>query len=188
MKIYFDLDDVGNELCRYLFETYNKEHKDNFHWLNSETFMLAENKNLKATNEYFTEVLHREGTFLNLDPAPGYVELMKKLIDEGYDVRILTHPQWSSEYCLNEKIQWIKKHLPFFTLDHIIMTRLKGEVAGPNKILLDDNPNHLKNWEENGGKGVSYAKIAYSKNWEGYKIKEFEEFYHLIKKLERNGE
>ena len=98
IKIYFDLDDVGNELCRYLFETYNKEHSDDFHWLNSDTFMLAENEGLKADNDYFKEVLHRKGTFLNLSAAPSYVAVMKKLIHEGYDVRILTHPQDQTKF------------------------------------------------------------------------------------------
>lgn len=184
LKIYFDLDDVGNELCRYLFETYNKEHNDNFDWLNSKTFMLSENEGLKVDNEYFKEVLHRKGTFFNLSPAPQYVEIIKKLIKEGYAVRILTHPQWTSSYCLEEKIEWIKKHLPFFNLDNLIMTRLKGEVAGPKKILLDDNPEHLKKWEENGGIGVAYAKIKYSKSWSGYKVEDFQEFYEIVKKME----
>jgi 5'(3')-deoxyribonucleotidase len=183
VKIYFDLDDVGNELCRFLFETYNQEHGDSFEWVNSQYFMVAENEGLKVDNDYFVEVLHRQGTFLKLEPAPGYVEVMKKLIKDGHEVRILTHPQWTSSYCLNEKIDWIKKHLPFFDLNHVIMTRLKGEVAKENRVLLDDNPEHLKKWEAEGGIGVSYAKIKYSENWQGYKVKDFNEFYELINKL-----
>lgn len=184
ITLYIDLDDVGNELCRYLFETYNREHNDSFLWTESETFVLAENKGLKVNNDYFVDVRHRKETFGALAPANGYVHMMKRFIEEGYDVRILTHPQWTSPYCMTEKMQWIQKHLPFFSLDDLIMTKLKGEVAGPGRILLDDNPAHLQAWEDHGGIGVAYTKIAYSKKWTGFRVETFEEFYELVKDIE----
>lgn len=184
ITLYIDLDDVGNELCRYLFETYNREYDDSFLWTESETFMLAENKELKVNNDYFVDVLHREGTFGSLSPAEGYVQMMKRFVDEGYDIRILTRPQWTSPYCVMEKMQWIQKHLPFFSLDNLMMTKLKGEVAGPGRILLDDNPSHLHAWEEHRGIGGAYTKIAYSKKWTGLSVETFEEFYQLVKDIE----
>lgn len=183
-KIYFDKDDVGNKLCQFLFQEYNKDYNDNFHWEDSETFMLAENENIKATDDYFKEILHRKGTFFDLEPSPGFVKCVKDLIEEGYEVRILTHPQWTSDHCLVEKINWVKKHLPFFDLNNLMMTKLKGEVAKENRILLDDNPENLKSWEKEGGIGVCFGTIKYSQKWEGYKVSNFEEFKDLIKKLE----
>lgn len=184
LKIYFDKDDVGNKLAKHIIEIYNREMNDDFDWKESEEFMIAKNIGLKADNDYFNEILHREGTFLNAEPHLGYAEVIERLILEGYEVRILTHPQWNSKYCLNEKIEWIKKYLPFFDLNNLIMTRLKGEVASENKILIDDNPKNLKDWEENGGIGICFSKMKYSEEWEGHKVKNFEEVYDLIHLLE----
>lgn len=184
--IFLDIDDVGNDLCEFLFDTHNRENNESFDWRKSKTFMLAENEGIKVGDEYFKEVLHREGTFLNLKPKKGYVEVIRKLIDEGFDVRLLTHPQWTSPYCLKEKMQWVQKHLPFFHLDdHLIMTRIKHEVAGEGKILLDDNPEHLRKWEEKGGIGIAFAEIEYSKAWDGKKVENFDQFYELVHKLAR---
>jgi len=187
MKIYFDMDDVGNELNRYMYDIYNGDHNDSRSCLDSECFYIEQNPGIKATAEYFIELLHNEGVFLNLEPIPGYINVIRKLIDENYDVRILTHPQWISKYCMNEKVEWIRRYLPFFNVENIIFTRLKEELAGKNRILIDDNPAHLKKWEENGGISVAYGKNKYTKEWTGYRVENFEEFYNLIKQLEKEN-
>ncbi|MDD4035872.1 MAG: hypothetical protein PHS45_00920 [Bacilli bacterium] len=186
MKIYFDLDDVGNNLCETVFKYYNRDFNDDFNWLDSEFFMWADNKEIKTNNDYFNTLLHSEGVFFNVDVTPGYVEIIKRLIDEKYDVRILTHPQWQSKYCMNEKVEWIMKYLPFFDLENIIMTKLKQEVSGKGRILIDDNPGHLEKWEENGGIGIAFVRSKYSEKWSGYKASNLEEIYDLIKKIEND--
>ncbi len=186
MKIYFDMDDVGNELNKYLYEVYNKDFNDNRCGRDSDCFYIEHNPGIKASAEYFIEILATEGVFINLKPNQGYIDIIEKLIDENYDVRILTYPQWKSKYCMNEKVEWIRRHLPFVNLDNLIFTRLKEEVAAENRILIDDNPSHLKKWEENGGIGVAYGKNKYTDNWNGYRVNNFEEFYQLIKQLEKD--
>jgi 5'(3')-deoxyribonucleotidase len=183
MTIFFDMDDVGNELNRFLCERYNEDFNDNFDWRKSRDFFISKNPEIKADADYFSKLLHEEGAFFNLKPSPGYPEIMKKLIDEGYKVRILTYPQWDSPYCLNEKVKWIQTYLPFFDLNHIFMAKNKGEVSKPGRILLDDSPHNLKAWEKEGGIGVAYAKINYAKKWDGLKVENFDEFYKLVHEL-----
>lgn len=185
MKIYFDLDDVGNEFWKKLFAIYNEENNDNCNYLECEIHLIEEVNGIKADKKYFRKLLARKGLFMDLEPIPGYVELIKRLIAEGYEVRILTFPQWHSKHCMNEKVAWIKKHLPFFDLNNIIFTKLKGDVSGPNKILIDDNPFNLQDWEDNGGIGIGFGKIKYTQKWPGYKVDNFDELYALIKQIER---
>jgi 5'(3')-deoxyribonucleotidase len=184
MKIYFDMDDVGNELNRYLLGIYNNEYGGNFNFRDSESPLVNENYDIKVDDSYFKNIIYQEGCFLNLEPLEGYINLIKHLMDENYDVRILTYPQWTSPYCMNEKIEWIRRHLPFFNLDNIIFTRLKEELASENRILIDDNPNYLKKWEEHGGIGIAFGTSKYTKKWNGYRANDFDEIYNIIKKIE----
>lgn len=187
MKIYFDLDDVGNNLCEVVLKRYNKDFNDNYNWHDLENNTWADNEGVKADNDYFVNLLCSKGIFLNVDARPGYIEIIKRLIDEKYDVRILTQPEWKSKYCMSDKVLWIKKYLPFFDLGNIIMTKLKQEVSGKGKILIDDNPEHLLKWEENGGIGIAFVRSEYSKNWSGYQATNFDEVYDLIKKIEKDN-
>lgn len=184
MKIYFDMDDVGNELNKQLCEIYNKEYNDDFNFYDSEFSNVGDNERVKVNDDYFVNIIYQQGFFLNLEPLPGYIDLIKRLINENYEVRILTQPQWTSPYCMNEKIEWIRRYLPFFDLDNIIFTRLKGEVGGKGRILIDDNPRNLKTWEENGGIGIAYGISKYSQKWDGYKSNDFDEIYNIIKNVE----
>jgi 5'(3')-deoxyribonucleotidase len=187
MKIYFDLDDVGNNLGETMLKRYNKDFNDNYNWRDLENNTWADNEGVKVDDDYFVNLLCSKGAFLNVDARPGYIEIIKRLIDEKYDVRILTQPEWKSKYCMSDKVEWIKKHLPFFDLGNIIMTKLKGEVSGKGKILIDDNPEQLKQWEENGGIGIAFVNSRYSERWSGYKAYTFEEVYNLIKEIEKNN-
>ncbi len=187
MKIYFDMDDVGCDFRACLFDIYSQEYGEDCGYDGCDNYYIEYSTGIKADAEYFKEVLYREGLFLNLKPIPGYIEIIKKLIDEGYEVRILSHPQWESPYCMNEKIAWIKKHMPFFNLNNIIFAKLKGEIGAPGRIFIDDAPRNLEAWEKAGGIGIAFGQYKYTKEWKGYKVNDFDELYDLIKKIEKEN-
>ena len=183
-KIFLDMDDVAKELCKRLVARYNKDFNDNVNWLDNMEQMIWDNKNIKADKKYIMDLLFEKGAFLDNPPIEGFVECVKRLIDDGFEVFFLTFPQWESPYCVSEKVEWLQTYLPFFKLDHLIMAKNKGEVSGKHKILLDDSPNNLTDWEKEGGIGISYAKIKYSQKWCGKQVFSFEEFYEYVHILE----
>ncbi len=134
-----------------------------------------------GNEDYFSDLLQQENMFLNPELTPGAAEYMERLIGDGFNIKILTSPQWNP-YCTNEKMAWIRKHLPFFDLGNLMLSNQKWPMACKNRILLDDNTGHLREWYKYGG-----FPVAYAHNWnEGFPIRvdSHEEFYHLVHDLE----
>ena len=93
------------------------------------------------------------GFFLNLEPVKGSHEIVHRLIQDGFDVQILTQPVAMSPISYAEKSQWIMKHFPI--LSHKInMTQDKGNFVGA--YLIDDSIKWKVPFEKNGGKFIHF--------------------------------
>ncbi len=86
--------------------------------------------------------MYEPGFFLDLQPIPGALCAIRKLIKMGYDVQLLTQPVANSAHSYSEKVQCVGMWLPEL-VDKINMVQDKGLVRGD--WLIDDNAN---NWEE----------------------------------------
>lgn len=101
--------------------------------------------------------------FKELKPIKKNVEALIALINEGYQVKILT--KTPNENADNDKKVWLKKYIPQIKNENIICVR-KGmkinyiaEQEKGNAILLDDNDTNLKQWEKYGGyKAIKITK------------------------------
>lgn len=68
------------------------------------------------------------------------------------EIYILTMPsRFSPEESAAGKLLWIKKHYPFLA-DQYILTRDKALLAGPRTLLVDDNDDNIRIFEEAGGR------------------------------------
>lgn len=94
---------------------------------------------------------NEEDFFYNLKPIIENVEFIRKLVESGESVRILSaSPNKRSD---NDKIKWLKKYMPFIKSRNIIIMR-----NGQNKsefvktkglnILFDDYGKNCRQWEE----------------------------------------
>ena len=94
---------------------------------------------------------NEEDFFFNLEPIKENVEFIRKLVESGESVRILSaSPNKRSD---NDKIKWLKKYMPFIKSRNIIIMR-----NGQNKsefvktkglnILFDDYGKNCRQWEE----------------------------------------
>lgn len=55
------------------------------------------------------------------------------------------------------KIMWVEAHLPHLA-DKVITAKTKAAVAGPGKVLIDDRPRNIEEWEAAGGTGLLYPQ------------------------------
>jgi len=69
---------------------------------------------------------------------PGGLEAIREIAERGYIVHICTKPVLSS-YCVQEKYDWIKKHLGEEWATRIVTTHDKTICRGT--LLIDDHPN-----------------------------------------------
>lgn len=142
----------------------------------------------ELTKEEVYAPLRERELWETVKPLPGAVEYLKKLIDDGHDVYIVTATNY---YTVRDKMELVLfKYFPYINWNHVIIAQKKQMIHGD--IMLDDNPNNLI-----GGKymgilmtachnkkfNAKAAGFARADNWaEAYKaIKRYE----LVRKIIR---
>ncbi len=104
------------------------------------------------------------------DEVPGIFKLMKPIenaiesfieLTKYYDVYILSTSPWDNPTALNDKLEWIKKHLEKFAYKKVIFSHHKNLNKG--NYLIDDR---LKNGADKfEGEHIHFGTKKYS-NWE----------------------
>ena len=79
---------------------------------------------------------------------PHSAEYLKKMIDDGHEVSIVTA---HNNRTAGTKFDWILGNFPFFSRDDIIITAKKQKIMGD--VLIDDMPHNLE--------GGDYMKILF---------------------------
>jgi len=106
----------------------------------------------------------------------GSYEYLKKIINDGHEVSIVTA---HNSKTAGMKFEWITTHFPFISRDDIIITRKKQKIIGD--VLIDDEVRNLL--------GGSYLKILFDHpNNHGYdaeangmiRVYTFKEAYEVI--------
>jgi 5'-nucleotidase len=84
------------------------------------------------------QIFHAKGFFENLEPMDGALQAVKEMERDGLRLYICTAPVKSSNYCAQEKLNWVREHLGEHWLDRVILCQDKTMVAGD--LLIDDKP------------------------------------------------
>lgn len=139
---------------------------------------LAEWKNIKSNNE-----LYQKGYYESLKPNKYILNEVKKLIEKGKDIYILSSYLNDSDYALKEKNCWLDKYLselpqekrifvPYGKCKHkYIPTRI-----GLSDYLIDDYTKNLLDWQEAGGTSIKFLNgINHLKGkWQGLLLRDDE--------------
>ncbi len=88
--------------------------------------------------------------------ADSLVGLAEGLVGQA-NVCILTAPA-SGPFCIPGKKQSLKRHFPQYE-KKVIFTGLKGFVAGPGKILVDDRDKNCEAFRAGGGQAVLVPRM-----------------------------
>lgn len=108
-------------------------------------------KNLNGRNPKAVKLM--PGTYIRLDPIPGAIEAVRKLIAMGHDVWIATKTPTHNLLADSEKKHWISEHIPEL-LPKTIITSDKGCLRGD--VLIDDRK-HKANCESFEGHFIHYG-------------------------------
>lgn len=105
---------------------------------------VKDRRQFYARDDYhsdFTPLIHSifesKGFFLEIPPIEGALEAIKILAVKN-EVFICTAPYFSSEHCVGEKFEWVRKYLGEKWLAHTIISKDKTLVRGD--YLIDDKP------------------------------------------------
>lgn len=91
------------------------------------------------------------GFFRNLEPT----NLVARLVKHGVPNNAYVLTASPHEQADNDKIEWIKEHLPQLANRVVIVRNGKDKAKyAEGNLLLDDYTNNLEYWVENGGIGI----------------------------------
>ena len=172
LRILVDFDEVLDNLLEkwvaYLNKKYNKDanFRDLKIWDLTGIFPTL-------TSEEVNRPLYDNALWESLSPRPDSVVYLKKMIDDGHDVLIVTSSVYQT---IPAKMDWLFKHYPYLSWENVIISSRKQllqadvmiddgihNLVGGNylKLLYDCPNNRDYNAEENGMIRVYSLKNAY---------------------------
>jgi 5'-nucleotidase len=95
--------------------------------------------------EILYKILEKPGFFYDMAPMPGAVDAFTQLMEEKYEIFIVTQPPRKAEFAVRDKCRWVKKHFPSFNITNMVFCHKKYLIRGD--LLFDDKPAHLSTWK-----------------------------------------
>lgn len=177
MRLLIDQDEILCYWSARVLELWNKAHPDK----------QVANVSTWDTNGflghpeamYFSRAQMLKPEFwANLEPVPGATMGMKQLLEDGHDVMIATQvlPDVGGP-AYDGKLQWIRKHMPFFPIDHFYAVRHKSNLKAD--ILFDDAPHQLQAFQKAGGLAVA-MHYEWNKKVDCLRVSNWAEFVELV--------
>lgn len=150
LTILVDMDDTIENFCEVWVNAINERNGTNVcvddikEWDITKAFPALNKETIYApllTEEFWQRV----------SPLPGAVEYLKKIMDEGHKIVIVT--ALCHTKTIGMKFNFVLfKYFPYLTLQDIVVTSQKQLVRGD--ILIDDAPHNLE--------GGDYIKLLYN--------------------------
>lgn len=142
MRVLIDMDDTMEGLLPVWLESLNKKHGTNVTVEDVDCWDISV-KFPGLTREEVFAPLFSEELWMKVKPVDGAVEYVKRIMDDGHDVYVVTasHPQ-----TVGYKVKHvIERCFPYISLDKIIITAHKELIKGD--VLIDDCPENLVMWK-----------------------------------------
>lgn len=180
MKILVDMDDTMESLLPAWCSWLNKTFKTNVNPDNIVDWEVAKFFP-QLTEEQIFSPLHDPLFWKTVKPKPFAAKYLKKLINKGHEVYIVTATSYKNIAPKYELI--IKKYFPFIDWEHVIIANNKQLINGD--VLVDDGPHNL----ENG----NYIKILFTaphnKNYDEtkhnmFRANNWKDVYNIIKQVD----
>jgi len=157
MHFIFDMDGVIVNTHTPWLEEYNREYNDTLQYSDITSWGMHEFVKPECGTKIY-DYLKQPGFFYYMDPLPGAVEILQKIkADTRHQITLGTAPPWDAPTAVFDKIQWIKKYLPFIEIDkEVVLLNAKYKLHAD--LIFDDKPATLDDFP-----GISVA-MSYKYN------------------------
>lgn len=178
MKKYtllIDQDDVLAEYIEGVTMAYNKKYHTHIQPEACTSWNLY-----TVFGEEVDTVMHESDLFRNLRPVDHALEVFERLYNSGlFEMYIVTAANPS---CVPAKFEWLRKYLPFFPEDRVMVCKRKYMIKGD--FLLDDGMHNIEAFAQAGGVPIIFDRPHNrDKGAEHYRIKDWLAFEELIMSL-----
>ena len=180
MVILSDIDDVLQNFVPCWIKVLNEKHHTDVKLEDIVDWDIARFFPSLTREEVFWPI-HQDFFLDLLSPNPGAPEYVKRLIDDGHEVYLVTATDYRN---IRAKFEhFVQKYFPFISWNQVIVTSNKQMLKGD--VLVDDAVHNLENGD--------YQKILFSaphnKNYDAeahgmIRADNWKEVYYIISKLE----
>lgn len=143
LRLLIDLDGVSADCYTRWFSLYNAEYNDDLDVSRVKSWDVHFYVK-KECGKGIYKYLNRPNFFQELEPIEGCQEVLEYLHGRGHEILIVTSTPRGAKTGHYDKIQWVKKYLPFVPTKNVISTHRKDAIYGD--ILLDDGPHNLEHF------------------------------------------
>lgn len=182
LTVLVDMDDVLENLFETWVSYLNRRYDTNvnvdevFEWDFTKNFPML-------SKEQIFKPLTEKDLWCEVKPIPGSVEYLKKIIDDGHKVRIVTasHPDTVAVKLNNV----LFKYFPFISYRDVIISYDKKMIRGD--VLIDDYPYNLE-----GGAYIGllmeapHNRLYKTNERDIVRVKSWDEIYHKICEIANN--
>lgn len=178
LTILVDMDDVLENLVERWVDTLNERYGTSVAYGDVTTWDIA-SIFPSLTKEQVFSPLYDDAFWQTLSTLPKSAENLRRLIDDGHTVRIVTASYYET---LPSKMDWLFKHYPYLDWNDVIVAHDKKLICGD--VLIDDAIHNLE-----GGK---YEKILFSRPYNlGYdarsngmnRVHGWDDIYEVIQRI-----
>jgi 5'(3')-deoxyribonucleotidase len=142
VRILVDMDGVLVDLVTPWLADYNRTYGDDLSHEDIGDYSFR-GVPLRCSRRDLFALLARPGLFLEAPPFPGAIAAMRRLVDDGHDVAVVTSaPMQVAPDSARQKWLWCGEHLTDAGIPHgFVVTEDKWLVRGD--VLVDDAPAQL---------------------------------------------
>lgn len=169
----FDLDGICCNLAKKWLQHYNRDWHDHL-TLDDITVWEWDRFVKPACGPRVYHYLSRPGFFADLEPIPGCVSVLQRLEPRVELVVVTASPR----NAMADKVQWVRRHLPFVPRHNVVVTHRKDLVRG--QFMFDDAPRNLRHFQ---GTRI-LMDYPYNRDFHDcYRVHSWEEFGALMEQL-----
>jgi 5'(3')-deoxyribonucleotidase len=182
MRIILDQDEVLCHWTKRILQYWNEDHLDRPPMTMADIHNWDHRTNMGPDSELGLRAYMRFPYFyFDLEAIDGAVEGVKQLLEQGHEIRIASSVPRSATMAYVGKVEWLRRHMPFFDISHFYACSHKEELEGD--LLFDDGLHNLIPWEKRGRTAVAMAR-PWNKDWKGTRVESWPEFVKLVGELE----
>ncbi len=178
--LLIDQDDVLAEYIQGVTDDYNKKYKTN---ISSEACV---NWDLHLVfGDRVDTIMHSPDLFRRLKPVEGALEVFERLYKSNmFEMFIVTA---ANPICVPAKFEWIRKYMPYFPEENVIVCKKKDMVKGD--FILDDGMHNIEDFYRAGGIPIIFDRPHNRGRGDGmHRVKSWYEFETLIMELVNENE
>jgi len=178
LTILIDMDDVLEELTEAWISELNRIYSTSVSPSDITSWNIADFFPALTQNEVYSP-LHDPNFWKSLRPTPEAQKIVKRLIEDGHTVRIVTASHYNT---VSPKITWLLWAYPFLKWKDVIIASDKSLIKGD--VMIDDGVHNLEKTSCTKLLFSRYHNQSYDAESNGMiRVNTWNEIYHIISKM-----